>query len=97
SAQEPGSSELRIVVKTATFENRLFRNCDLFFDHGSGTNGGFASEDGPARGRFNLAQRSGEAYTRFASWQVERFLLPGERGVKRSTSFGDLGIAFQAN
>ncbi len=95
SAQKPGSSELRYVLGTAKFESRLLVNCDLFFVGGSGTQGGVASADAQARGTFNLARRSGEAYIKSASWQVERLLLPGERGVMRSTSFIDLGIALQ--
>ena len=50
SADQPGSSELRFVLKTARFENRLSVNCDLFFSGGSGTQGGVASADGLARG-----------------------------------------------
>ena len=95
SAQEPGSSELTFVVKTTRFETRLFRNCDLFFEGGSGTEGGIASADGPARGRFNLAQRSGEAYIKSASWQVENYDRPPGARAQRSTSFTDLGIALQ--
>src|SRR5947209_11981131 len=87
SAQEPGSSELTIVVMTTRFETRLLRNCDLFFNNGSGTAGGDASQDGPARGAFSLARRSGETYLKRHSWQVERFRLPGERKITRSTSF----------
>ncbi len=97
SADPPGSSELRFVLKTARFENRLSVNCDLFFSGGSGTQGGVASADGLARGAFSLARRSGEAYIKSASWQVERLPLPGERGTMRSTSFIDLGIALQRN
>jgi hypothetical protein len=97
SAQEPGSSELTIVVKTARFETRLLRNCDLFFVNGSGTQNFTASADGPAGGALNLAQRSGEACLKQAGWQVERFRLPGERRIQPSTSLTDLGIAVQKN
>lgn len=94
-AQQPGSSELRFVVKTTQFESRLSRNCDLFFDKGLSTSGGAASEDGAALGAFDLTRRSGEAYIKLASWQVERLPLPGERGVQPSVSFTNLGIALQ--
>lgn len=97
SAQEPGSSELTIVVKTRGFETRLLRNCDLFFVNGAGTVNFTASEDGPAAGTFSLAQRTGEAYLKRHGWQVEQFRLPGQRRILRSTSFTDLGIALQKN
>src|SRR5947209_1740080 len=95
SAQQPGSSELTFLVKTQRFESRLLRNCDLFFVNGSGTQNFIASEDGPALGALNLAQRSGEVYSKAHSWQVEQFRLPGKQRIQRSTSFTDLGIAFQ--
>jgi hypothetical protein len=95
SAQEPGSSELTFVVKTTSFENRLFKNCDLFFDNGSGTGGGVAAEDGPASGSVSLAQRSGEAYLKRRSWQVENYDRPPAARARPSTSFTDLGLAFQ--
>jgi hypothetical protein len=95
SAQEPGSSELTIVVKTRGFETRLLRNCDLFFVNGSGTVNFKASEDGPAAGTFSLAQRTGEVYLKRHGWQVEQFRLPGQRRIQPSTSFTDLGIALQ--
>lgn len=97
SAQEPGSSELTFVVKTTSFETRLFKNCDQFFDNGSGTEGGVASEDGQALGAFNLAQRSGEAYLKHRSWQVENDDRPPAGRFQPSTSFTDLGIALQKN
>jgi hypothetical protein len=95
SAQQPGSSELTFVVKTQKFETRLLRNCDLFFVNGSGTQNFIASEDGPALGALNLAQRRGEVYSKAHGWQVEQFRLPGEQRIQRSTSFTDLGIALQ--
>jgi hypothetical protein len=97
SAQEPGSSELRIVVNTTKFETRLFQNCDLFFDNGSGTEGGAASEDGPALGAFNLAQRSGEVYLKRQSWQVENDDRPPGVRAQPSTSFTQLGVELQKN
>jgi hypothetical protein len=95
SAQQPGSSEFTFVVNTRGFESRLLRNCDLFFVNGSGTQNFIASEDGPARGAFNLAQRSGEVYSKAHAWEVELFRLPGGRRIQPSTSFTDLGIALQ--
>jgi hypothetical protein len=71
------------------------KNCDLFFDNGSGTEGGVASEDGPALGSVSLAQRSGEAYLKRHSWQVESFDRPPGARAQPSTSFTDLGIAFR--
>jgi hypothetical protein len=83
------------VVKTARFETRLFKNCDQFFDNGSGTVNFTASEDGPASGTLSLVQRSGEVYLKRHSWQVENDdVRPGAR-AQPSTSFTDLGIALQ--